>query len=416
MTSARRVALTALKTWRTEKQFADSIISRLLNASLLKEADRGFALELFYGVLRNRTLLDFWISQLRQGRLDANLRDILRLGAYQLFFLETSPHAAVHETVELAASQGRGIANAILRNASRNRDQLQRRANQQPLSVQWSHPEFLIERWQQNFGDAPTLDLCAWNNRPAPVYARINQLKITPAKFVRTYAGSFLLPNQENFAGISAGIIEAVAAGHCYIQDPSTALACDLLDPQPGERILDACAAPGGKTGYLAEKMQNRGAVLACDRDRDRLKILRENLARVGVEIADIWEHDWEKTNPPGKHCSTAPFDRILIDAPCSNTGVIRRRVDVRWRLRPGDFLRMQQRQLKIIRAVAPLLKPDGILVYSTCSIEPEENELVAEQVASTVPFLRRERQEQLLPFRDHVDGAFAARFVRMTS
>jgi len=416
VTSARRVALAALKIWRTEKQFADSIISRLLSASRLKDEDRGFALELFYGVLRNRTLLDFWINQLRQERLDATLRDILRLGTYQLFLLETSPHAAVHETVELAAAPGRGIANAILRNVIRNRNQLQGRADEQPLNVQWSHPEFLIERWQRNFGDAQTLELCAWNNRPAPVYARINQLKITPAKFVRTCAGSFLLPNRENFAGISAGIIDPVAAGHCYIQDPSTALACDLLDPQPGERILDACAAPGGKTGSLAEKMQNRGVLLACDRDRDRLKILRENLARLGVEIADVLKHDWEKEKVLGELRSSAPFDRILIDAPCSNTGVIRRRVDVRWRLRPDDFLRMQQRQLKIIRAVAPLLKPGGILVYSTCSIEPEENEHVAEQTAKTIPFLRCERQEQLLPFRDHVDGAFAARFVRITS
>lgn len=409
MTSARRVAFAALSKWRTGKKFADSIISDLLERSNLPSQERAFALELFYGVLRNLTLLDFWIAQLRRSRIELRLRDLLRLGIYQAFLIETPPYAAVNETVELAPNNQRPIVNAILRNAVRKRDDLRHRADQQPLSVQWSHPEFLVSRWQKNFGDKAALDLCAWNNRPAQVYVRINRLKISPDDFLRAHSGSFLLPNRENFAGISSGIPEATAAGQCYVQDPSTAMACELLDPQPGENVLDACAAPGGKTSYIAELMQNRGTLVACERDPERFQLLGENLSRLGVSIARVVQHDWEQSTSHAEIHSSGPFDRILVDAPCSNTGVMRRRVDVRWRLQPGDFVGMQQRQGDIVNAVIPLLKRGGVLVYSTCSIEPEENQSVAEAIGHRV---NQEKQEQLLPFRDHVDGAFTARFV----
>src|ERR1043166_2352408 len=365
--SARRVALGALQRWRKRQCRADAIISCLFVGGALASADRAFALELFYGVLRNLTLLDFWIGQLRRSHVDVDLRDIVRLGLYQLFVLETPEHAAVNETVALAAKNKRPVVNAILRGAMRKRQQLEDRAKQQPLNVQWSHPEFLLARWRQRFDESVVVDLCCWNNRPAPVYARINRFKIAPADFVHTYS-ALLLPNRDNFAGISRGITEATAAGHCYIQDPSTAIACELLRPIPGERVLDACAAPGGKTGYLAELMNNAGLIVACDRDSERLRMLHDNLVNLGVINAKAIACDWMKPRIPAQITAAAPFDRILVDAPCSNTGVMRRRVDVRWRLTPADFNRMQKRQIEIVRAITPLLKPGGTLVYSTCS------------------------------------------------
>jgi 16S rRNA (cytosine967-C5)-methyltransferase len=411
--SARHVALSALRKWRTGKDFADSILARLLAVAQLKAQDRAFAQELFYGALRNLTLLDFWIASVRRARLDADLRDISRLGFYQLFLLETPAHAAVYETVELAPKKHRALINGILRAAVRNYEQLRQNASKQPLHVQFSHPEFLLKRWRKIFGEKAVVDLCAWNNRPAPVYARINQLNISAADFVRTYPGSFLLPNLENFADLPEYISEAIAAGHCYIQDLSTAIAGQLLDPQPDENILDACAAPGGKTSHLAELMQNRGAIVACDRDQQRINLLKANLARLGVRIARVVRHDWTTNRSSQEIGSFAPFDRILVDAPCSNTGVMRRRVDVRWRLREADFPRMRKRQLEIIDAVVDLLKPGGVLVYSTCSIEPEENEQLLDKMANRQPMLRLEERRQLLPFRDHFDGAFAARFIK---
>jgi 16S rRNA (cytosine967-C5)-methyltransferase len=413
VTSARRVALAALKTWRTKKVFADAVITRLLSKSELTEKDRAFVLELFYGVLRNLTLLDFWIEELRSTRLHADLRDILRLGAYQLLMLKTPAHAAVFETVALAQPKHRSLINGVLRTALRNADQLQRTAAEQPLFARFSHPEFLVERWHHNFGQKATAELCEWNNRPAPLYARINRLKISPADFLHAHPGTNLLPQCKNFVVLRKLRPELIGSGHCYIQDPSTAAACDLVDPKPGDKILDACAAPGGKTAYLAEKMENRGTIIACDRDGERLELLRENLARLGVAIAKPVQHDWETAQLADEISQSAPFDRILIDAPCSNTGVMRRRVDVRWRIRPEDFRALKERQIAMVEATAKLLKPGGTLVYSTCSIEPEEDEQVAQAIWKRLSMLRAEQEERLLPFRDHFDGAFAARFLR---
>jgi 16S rRNA (cytosine967-C5)-methyltransferase len=411
--SARQIALKALRTWRNGKRFADSIISPSLAETSLMRSDRAFALELFYGVLRNLTLLDFWIGCLRASRVESDLRDILRLGLYQLFLLKTAEHAAVHETVSLAPKRQRTIINAMLRAAARRANELLARADTQPLFVRTSHPQFLVERWQQHFGAERAEKLCEWNNLPAPVYARVNLLRIDRTEFLRTYPESRPVPGNLNFVKVNSLPSDALERGHCYIQDPSATIACQLLDPKPGERILDACAAPGGKTGYVAQLMENLGTIVACDRDPERLQILKENMARLGMSVVHILRHNWSRGHAPSAVTSRAPFDRILLDAPCTNTGVMRRRVDLKWRLRRTDFDRMHQRQIEIVRGLFPLLKPKGALVYSTCSLEPEENEEVVRRILAEAPALRLEAESVSLPFRDGFDGAFAAKLVR---
>ena len=411
-TSARRVALAALRTWRRKRQFADSIISSLLAKNALQPADRAFAVELFYGVLRNLTLLDFWIGVFRRAHVEVDLRDLLRLGLYQLFIAKTAEHAAVHETVEIAPQRQRAIVNAILRSAARDRQELQRKADSESLDVRVSHPKFLIERWEKQFGTDAAKALCHWNNRPPPIYARINQLKIDRQTFLERYRNARTLPNVSNFVELPSPA-DALEAGDAYVQDPSTSLACELLHAKPGEKILDACAAPGGKTGQITELMGNQGLLVAVDREPERMRLLDENLARLGVRIGKVVCHDWTKPPIPDDVRSEAPFDRILTDAPCSNTGVMRRRVDVRWRLKSADFARMQRRQIEIVRAVAPLLKAGGTLVYSTCSLELQENEDVVQQLVQTTSILQLEEEKSSLPFRDNFDGAFAARFRR---
>ena len=411
--SARQIALKALRTWRNGKRFADSIISPSLAETSLLRSDRAFALELFYGVLRNLTLLDFWISCLRASRVESDLRDILRLGLYQLFLLKTAQHAAVHETVELAPKRQRTIINAMLRAAVRRTNELLALAQAQPLFLRTSHPQFLIERWQQHFGIEHAEKLCEWNNLPAPVYARLNLLRIDRTEFSRTYPESRPVPDNPNFVEVNSLPSDALERGHCYIQDPSTTIACQLLDPKPGERILDACAAPGGKTALIAEQVKNRAFIAACDRDPERLRILKDNVARLGARITHSVRQDWTRDRLPKEIASAAPFDRILVDAPCTNTGVMRRRVDVRWRARPDDFTRMPKEQFVITRAVIALLKPGGVLVYSTCSLEPEENEKVVRRMLAERPVLRLEAERHSLPFRDGFDGAFAAKFIR---
>lgn len=411
--SARALALTALREWRTGEQFADAILARLLRSSELTAPDRAFVTELFYGVLRNLSLLDFWIGALRSGHLDHDARDLLRLGIYQLFLLETPEHAAVYETVALAGARARSLVNAVLRSALRKKEELMQKASAQDLGIRTSHPQFLVERWIQNFGPENTAALCEWNNRPAPVYARINRLKISVEDFLARHSDVERLLERENFIRLTSIPNDALAAGHCYIQDPSTAAACLLLDPQPGERVLDACAAPGGKTAYLAELMKNDGFILACDRDLGRIRTLQDNLERLGVGIAQCAQYDWASSDPPPGVVAASSVDRILIDAPCSNTGVMRRRADLRWRLRPKDLVRMQEEQLRILRATIPLLKREGVLVYSTCSIEPEENEVVVGLLRQEFPFLSLVEQVSLLPFRDGFDGAYATKLTR---
>lgn len=408
--SARQIALEALREWQRERRFADSIISRLFAKADLAVSNRAFALELFYGVLRNLLLLDFWIGCLRASRIDADLRDLLRLGLYQLLFLKTAEHAAVYETVELAPKRQRALLNGVLRAAARQQDELRTRANSQPLFVRTSHPQFLIARWQQHFGAEAAKELCRWNNAPPPIYGRINQLKIDRAHFLRKYPGSPALVHNPAFVEFHAWPTNALNLGRCYIQDPSTAIACELLDPQSGEKILDACAAPGGKTSYIAQLMKNRGVIAACDRDPERLSVLEFNATQLGIRIIQSFRLDWTKGPIPKEIASIGPFDRILVDAPCTNTGVMRRRVDVRWRLRPKDFLRMPKQQFEIARAAIRLLKPGGVFVYSTCSLEPEENEELIGRLLNEFPGVRPAREESCLPFRDHFDGAFAAR------
>lgn len=413
--NARQAALVALRSWRARKEFADSIIGKVLDQTRFAVSDRAFALELFYGVLRNLTLLDFWIGSLRNSRVDVDLRDILRLGLYQLLLTDISEHAAVYETVELAPKTRRGVINGILRNAARERDELLKKAKAQPLYVRTSHPKFLVTRWEKIFGWENTDRLCAWNNQPPPIYARINRLKIDKDQFLQTYPESRPLLANPDFVEFRSLGRNALARGHCYVQDPSTALACRMVDPKPGDKILDACAAPGGKTSYLAQLMQNQGLIVACERDPKRIDLLDKNLSQLGVQIAQSAGCDWVRDRTPIEIKSLAPFDRILVDVPCSNTGVMRRRVDVRWRLTSDDFKRMARRQMSILRNVMSLLRSDGILVYSTCSLEPEENEEIVAQLAHGVSDLSLVQQESVLPFREHFDGAFVARFARVS-
>lgn len=384
----------------------------LLSETKLGPADRAFALELFYGVLRNLMLLDFWISCLRPARVEVELRDILRLGLYQIFLLGTSDHAAVYESVELAPLKRRGFINGVLRTAVRDRDELRSRANAQPLSIRKSHPDFLISRWQKNFGSGSAAALCAWNNQPPAVYGRINRLKIDYEQFMHRYSDARPSKHSPAFVEFFGFPTEALKRGHCYIQDPSTTIACRLLGAQPGEKILDACSAPGGKTSLLAEQMENRGFIMACDREANRIQTLKENITQLGIGIVREFCHDWTHSRIPKEIRSLAPFDRILVDAPCTNTGVMRRRIDVRWRLQPKDFMRMKKQQLEIVRAVSCLLKAGGTLVYSTCSIEPEENKQVVQQLLAEFPGMRVIEEESCVPFRDDLDGAYAAKVV----
>lgn len=409
-TDSRQLALDALIEWSEGQAFAADIVGRLTAEHQLESRDAALLQNLVFTVLRNRTLLDHWISRLGNiASIEEHVLWIVRLGLTQLLILDLPPYAAVNETVKLAPHAG-ALVNAILRRAQRESIQLFDEVATLPLHTRFSHPEWLVQRWMSQFGQETTAQLCEWNQQPARGFIRVNRLHPQPLTDHDLF--QFGRTNRKDFYQPDFPPREWLAQGLCYAQDPSTAAACDLLAPQPGEVVLDACAAPGGKTALLAQMMENKGRIVASDSSSRRIPRLQENLRRMQVAIARSFEHDWlhQKGTPPW---GAMHFDRILVDAPCSNTGVMRRRIDVRWRLQPEVFPKMVSQQSRILDAVLPLLKPGGTLVYSTCSIDPEENESVLEQVLQQHPSFKLGESIATLPWRDGVDGSYAAKIIR---
>jgi 16S rRNA (cytosine967-C5)-methyltransferase len=385
---------------------------------LNEERDRALVAELFYGILRNLRGLDMLVDHLSKGPIQREARDVLRLGLYQIFWTRVPAHAAVNETVELAG-RARKLVNAVLRRALREREKLEKRLENAPDAVRLSHPDFLLQRWAEQWGSDIARQLAEWNNQPTPVYIRLNPLKEEAAREVLEIAvkDGLAEPAGERFPlfyRVQHLQPHWLNNGLIYVQDPSTSLAVNLLDPQPGETLLDAAAAPGGKTSYIAGLMQNTGKIAACDSSGKRLKPLQENLIRLGIENVQSFKTDWTDSDGP---FPPQTFDGILLDAPCTNTGVMRRRIDVRYRLDPRDFQQMPELQLDLARKLIPLLKPGGRLIYSTCSLEPEENRQVVEKILETAHAqniaLHLTEHQDHLPWRDQTDGAYAAHLQR---
>ena len=403
----REIALRVLRRWEQGEAHAETLLSGAL--PVLSGPDRGLCQELVYGVIRQRAALDWLIEQRTGGRRQAALVQILlRLGLYQIFWLDRIPsHAAVNEAVALARrcdlGRATGFINAALRQSLREADTL--RASLQALcetqpAIAYSHPDWLVRRWQDQWGWDNAAALMEWNNRPAETYLRLNMLRPVPS----TPAGEAVELDWAPCPVLRAGGVPAelpgFAAGAFYIQDPSTLLAVQMLDPQPGESILDSCAAPGGKATAIAAQIQNQGRVVAADIREDRLERLRENRDRLGASCIEIL--------PAGSDIREK-FDRVLLDVPCSNTGVMRRRVDLRWRLEPRDLRATRNLQRDILKKSVRNLKPDGLLVYSTCSLEPEENEQAVQAFLKKNPGFELVAERALRPWQDGVDGAYAA-------
>lgn len=412
--SLRRAALEVCLDWQKTGRYATDLLDERIKRTGLSGPNAAFLHDIVLTTLRHLSQLDHWADQLTSGKkLDAHARWSLRTGLCQLLILGVPAHAAVNETVAAAGRAG-ALVNAVLRRAAREQAALKSQPHTLPLSIQHSHPEWLTRRWIKIMGKDKAQALCEWNQQPAPVFVRLNRLHDEAAAILPHCAGLQPFGEDGHFFECTDGPPrEALRLGLCYAQDPATAHAPLMLAPQPGETVLDACAAPGGKTGLLAQLMRNEGQLIACDSSPARLIRLRENLTRLKVRCAQIIEHDMLSTRPPpfaGQH-----FDRILLDVPCSNTGVMRRRVDVRWRLREEDFAAHAQAQLRIATAALPFLKIGGSLVYSTCSLDPEENQHVVKALLAAHPSLELLESRLVFPPKDGTDGAYAARLVRQS-
>ncbi|MBK1834170.1 RsmB/NOP family class I SAM-dependent RNA methyltransferase [Roseibacillus ishigakijimensis] len=401
----RRAAVSILRAWSKGHDYADSLIDKHARKNHLSPSDRGLLNAIILAVLRNRRLLDFYIARLRHGKLDHETRDILRVGLAQLLLLGIPAHAAVNETVNCGRAPVRGLINAVLRKSIDKKKSLLTHAAELPPAELYSHPDWLAKRWRGQFGKEESTLLMQWNNEPAETTLRLNSLRPESADLV---GDARLTPLAEvpGFYLLDGPVPrEWTEAGLVYMQDPATRHSVELLNPQPGECVLDACAAPGGKAALIAAAMKNEGELLCTDSNELRLPRLEENLSNLGVTIAKTQVFDWTQ-EPPAEW--QQKFDAILLDVPCSNTGVLRRRVDARWRLTPEQIEALTQVQEAILVNALQCLKPTGRIVYSTCSVESDENENLVEPWAKGRNLTVVETR-QSLPQRDEQDGAFAA-------
>ena len=264
--------------------------------------------------------------------------------------------------------------------------------------------------------------MLAWNNQPAPVFARLNPLRTPPEITIENWRSDGIAYDFRNYDWVPESLVFELKSvpsltklasfqkGEFYVQDPSTLLSVHVLDPQAGERILDLCAAPGGKTTYIAQVIEDDGEIFAGELDPDRLKLVTENCKRMHItSVTPCLPDELDNYRRNGGEL----FDRVLVDAPCSNTGVIRRRLDLRWRIRAEEIDRLRKTQLELLQRATTLLKPGGVLVYSTCSLEPDENEQVVAEFRADNPLFELESERTLFPPRDKVDGAYVAKLRR---
>ena len=379
MGSSRRSAAFIVARWIATKDFPASMLPT--------GADRAFVQDIVYTTIRRirplRKILGALMKQWPKGELEA----LLYGGAAQILYMPDVPDfAAVSETVDAAkACENPSIAkvvNGVLRNVIRRREEFEKMIADAPLEERESFPTALVRRWERRFGAENAARLCAWHNTPAET-------------FLARRDGSFVKLER----GQRVEDVPGYAEGDFIVQDPGTRLAVELLDPKEGERILDACAAPGGKTVQIAW----RGAsVVACEVNPKRRRRLEENLARLKLGVEVIPELP-----------ASQMFDKVLVDAPCSNTGVLRRRPDARWNWNEEKLAALVKLQADILDACASRVAPGGVLVYSTCSNEPEENEAQVTAFLARHPDFSLAESRESIPFESGTDGAFAARLMR---
>lgn len=393
-TAPRLIAIRVVERVQRAGAFADLALHHALVQSRMPAADRGLATELVYGTLRWRGRLDYLIAQALDkdlSKLEPLVISALRVGAYQLFFSDRIPaNAAVDEAVRCVRAMGleraTGLVNAVLRRLAREGDTFSfPPIETEPLAHlvhACSLPEWMAERWIEQYGPERAARLANAMNEPAPVTVRANRTKISRAALAEELAERFPDARPGSFAPDAlvlgrkgdVGQDPAFVAGRMSPQDEASQAVVELLDPQPGERILDTCAAPGTKSAAIAERLAGDGHVLALDRHARRLGLVGRGIRRLEVGGVATLERDATKSladlaEPNG------PFDRILIDAPCSGLGSMRRNPDARWRLRPDDLTDLAKVQREIIESAASVLRPGGSLVYATCTVTPEENE-----------------------------------------
>jgi len=444
--AARETALKILYDINEKGAYSNISINKYFNIHELKEIDKAFITELVYGTVKWKLTIDWIIEQfsnVKLSKISPWIINILRMGVYQLLFVDRVPAtAACNESVKLAKRYGHaassGYVNAVLRSIARNKEKIEypdkNRDVLRFLSIKYSHPEWMVKRWVDLFGTDFTEELLYSNNEIPELTIRVNTLKATRNELAENLKMSGY--DVENGRYIEQALIiknpqsisemESFKKGYFQVQDESSMLVAQILDPKPGELVIDVCSAPGGKATHLAELMKNKGCVIARDIHEHKIKLINDAVNRLGLNI--VKTELFDAAIPDERYREKA--DRVLVDAPCTGLGIIRRKPDIKWERTEADIREITGLQKKILHAASTYVKPGGTLVYSTCTINPEENEdVVMDFVQSNSSFrlvditqyLPQSLQRpdavngyiQLFPNTDKVDGFFIARVVR---
>jgi len=441
----REGALRVLYEIQVKKAYSNIALNQELKQQEYASNERGFMTELVYGVLENQIYLDYVIGQFSSTKLKKihpMTLNILRMGLYQLLFLDkVPPSAAVNEAVNLAkkyAKASSGFVNGILRSVQRSGGDIPLPDPQKDLtdylSVKYSHPQWMVEALLKHLTPAFTAALLEANNETPPFNVRVNTLKTTVAQCIASLEEMGIqveqsphLPEALTLKGIpQLQQIPLLKKGLIYIQDMGSMLISRVLDPQPGELVLDLCSAPGGKTTHLAQLMENRGRIIARDIHPHKVKLIAANAKAQGASVIEPQVFDATQLD----HSLVGQGDRVLIDAPCSGLGIIRRKPEIKYRKTLEDLGELNQLQLRILEQGAKYLKPGGTLVYSTCTIEPMENQGVVEVFLKSNPDFKLEdlgsAYPHLIPGEGHgamiqlypsihgTDGFFMAKLKRV--
>lgn len=444
----RDLACEILRRVDLQKSYADVLLDRTLKLHPLSDPDRALLTELVYGTLRWRGKIDAEIGRHLQRPLektDGALRNLLRLAAYQLLFLDKIPdYAAVNEAVGLAklrrGARAAGFVNGVLRNLLRDKTRSAApnaaARSIDEVAAEYSHPVWLVRRWGEEFGPEAARELMRANNQRAPLCLRVNALRCGRDELLKRFAAAGVQAaagahSPQAVLVQSAGAVENLpgfGGGLFQVQSEASQLVGFLLAPTAGERVLDACAAPGGKTAHLAELMDDCGELIAIDKSAPGIEKVRQNLARLGLRCARAVQADAAEELP-----GLAPesFDRILLDAPCSGLGTLRAHPEIKWQRTESDIQRLSRLQAKLLRRAPVYLKPGGVMIYATCALSRAENEqniasFLAErrefelqEAASYLPLeaqaMARGSFYQALPQRDDTDGFFAARLRKVS-
>jgi len=419
----------------------------MLDRAGLSPVDEALATELTFGTLRHRSEIDWALAHYSHtpiGELPSRIRGVLRMGAYQLLFLERiPPSAACFQAVALAKQVGHPgtarLVNAVMRHLAAvpvrpPADD----TSVDGIALRWSHPRWLVVRWMERFGREEAEALCRYNNTIPPSAIRLNTLVGAPDRLaarlgeagVETVASAFLPEGRLITEGSPTARAAAYQAGWYTPQDEGSMLVARFVDPHPGDTVIDACAAPGGKTTHLAALMNNAGRIIACDINPAKLEAVSRQCARLGATIVEARHLDAARIG--GEYRGIA--DRVLVDAPCSGLGVLRRRPEIKWRLAPGDLVPLAANGRALLSGAADAVRPGGRLFYSVCTIEPEEGPAVVRAFLDVHPWFEPlsiigwpgvdgeacggqspipERGAFLYPHRLGTDGFFVAAFRR---